>query len=333
MSYKREYTIEKTWGEIKMRWIEASVPTRSERIDELCLKLSELGIDGLSIEDEADFKNFLKNNRQYWDYVDEELDRRFDGLSQVKFYLPDNESGHTQLDSIRGALNEEINISYIQDSDWENNWREFYKPLKIGKRLLVVPEWESPDTEGRTVLRLDPGLIFGTGSHATTRMCLCALQDYELAGRRVLDLGCGSGILGIGASVLGCGSVTGCDIDPKAPDVAASNAALNGIDGEQFKIYAGDILSDAGLRSLIGGGYDIVLANIVADVIIPLSAFAVDFMLSDGIFICSGIIDNRVEDVRTALTRNGFEIVKHRHEEEWSCFECVRKKIIGNICK
>ena len=271
-----------------MRWIEAAIPTESGKIDGLCLKLTELGIDGLSIEDEEDFKNFLENNRQYWDYVDEELDRRFEGLSQVKFYLPDDEDGRAQLESIRVALEEKINVSYVQDSDWENNWREFYKPLKIGERLLVVPEWESPDAEGRTVLRLDPGLIFGTGSHATTRMCLCALQELELEGKRVLDLGCGSGILGIGAAVLGCAGVTGCDIDPKAPDVAASNAALNGIGGEGFKIYAGDILSDAGLRRIIGGGYDVVLANIVADVIIPLSGFVSEFMAPGGVFICSG---------------------------------------------
>lgn len=305
-----------------MRWIEASVPTESGKIDELCMRLTDLGIEGMSIEDEADFKSFLENNRQYWDYVDEELDRRFEGLSQVKFYLHDDEAGRAQLEDLRKALSEKINVSYIQDSDWENNWREYYKPLKIGDGLLVVPEWESPDAEGRTVLRLDPGLIFGTGSHATTRMCLCAIQDYALSGKRVLDLGCGSGILGIGTAVLGGESVVGCDIDPKAPDVAAGNAALNGIGGERFKVYAGDILGDESLREMLGGGYDVVLANIVADVIIPLSGFVKRFMSPDGVFICSGIIDNRVDEVRAAILRNGFEITRHRHEEEWNCFEC-----------
>lgn len=305
-----------------MRWIEACVPTESGRTDELCLKLTELGIDGLSIEDEADFRSFLENNRQYWDYVDEELDRRFAGLSQVKFYLPDDETGRARLETVRGALAEKITVSLIEDGDWENNWREFYKPLKIGERLIVVPEWESPDTEGRAVLRLDPGLIFGTGNHATTRMCLRAIQDRDLAGRKVLDLGCGSGILGIGAAVLGCASVTGCDIDPKAPDVAASNAALNGIGADRFRVFAGDILSDAGLRKALGGGYDLVLANIVADVIIPLSSFAGEFLAENGVFICSGIIDSRVDEVRAALVKNGFDIVRHRRDEEWSCFDC-----------
>lgn len=305
-----------------MQWLQLHIDASPASLEAVCGMLREVGIEGLVIEDEADFHTFLEENRQYWDYVDEELDRRFEGVSQVKFYLPDDEGGRARLADIRGALRETVNVSYIQDSDWENNWREFYKPLKIGKRLLVVPEWEDPDTEARTVLRLDPGLIFGTGSHATTRMCLCALEDLDLAGRRVLDLGCGSGILGIGAAVLGCGSVTGCDIDPKAPDVAASNAALNGIGGERFKIYAGDILSDAGLRAGIGGDYEVVLANIVADVIIPLSGFVGDFMAPGAVFVCSGIIDSRVEEVRAALVRNGLEIVRHRREEEWHCFEC-----------
>lgn len=305
-----------------MRWIEAAIPTESGKTDELCFRLTELGVEGLAIEDEADFRDFLENNRQYWDYVDEELDRRFAGLSQVKFYLPDDVAGRARLAELRGALAETVNISYIEDSDWENNWREFYKPLKIGGGLLVVPEWENPEAEGRTVLRLDPGLIFGTGSHATTRMCLCALQDCELGGRRVLDLGCGSGILGIGAAVLGCESVVGCDIDPKAPDVAASNAALNGIGPERFKVYAGDILGDEGLRSELGTGYELVLANIVADVIIPLSGFVRRFMAHGAVFICSGIIDNRAAEVRAALAKNGFAIARERHEEEWWCFEC-----------
>lgn len=308
-----------------MRWIEACLQAENGKIDELCLRLTELGVEGIFIEDEEDFKNFLENNKQYWDYVDEELDRRFAGLSQVKFYLPDDESGHKQLETLRGNLNAEIAVSFIDESDWENNWREFYKPLKIGERLLVVPEWESPDTEGRTPLRLDPGLIFGTGSHATTRMCLREIQNLDLTGKKVLDLGCGSGILGIGAAVLGCESVTGCDIDPKAPDVAAANAALNGIGPDRFKVYAGDILSDTGLRKIIGGGYDIVLANIVADVIIPLSAFVSEFMSRDGIFICSGIIDSRAEEVRAALQKNGFRIVKDEHEEEWLTFSCKKK--------
>ena len=305
-----------------MRWIEAAIASKSEEIDVLCQRLADLGVEGMCIEDEEDFKNFLENNHQYWDYVDDELNARFQGLSQVKFYLADDEEGQNLLQRLKQELPCEIKTSYVDDSDWENNWREFYKPLEIGEKLLVIPEWENPELDGRVPLRLDPGLIFGTGSHATTRMCLCALQEHPVEGKKVLDLGCGSGILGIGAKVLGCASVVGCDIDPKAPDVALDNAALNGITEENFKIYAGDILSDEGMRKFLGDGYDIVLANIVADVIIPLSAFARRFMANDGLFICSGIIDNRLEEVKSAILSNGFEIVEHKHEEEWNCFVC-----------
>ena len=307
-----------------MRWIEASVPAESGEIDELCRKLEALGVEGMSIEDEADFKNFLENNHQYWDYVDDELNERFAGLSQVKFYLADDADGSAMLAKIRAALGRTINVAYVADSDWENNWREFYKPLKIGERLTVVPEWEEKEDDGRVALRLDPGLIFGSGSHATTRMCLEALQEVAIEGKKVLDLGCGSGILGIGAKVLGCDKVIGCDIDPLAPDVAERNAALNDIviGGDSFKVYAGDILSDEGVRKFLGTGYDVVLANIVADVIIPLSAFARRFMAEGGLFICSGIIDNRVDEVRAAILKNGFEIVTHKHEDEWNCFVC-----------
>lgn len=306
-----------------MRWIEAAIPTKSEEIEELGLKLVELGIDGFSIEDENDFKDFLENNHQYWDYVDEGLDAHFSGLSQIKFYLPDDEDGKKQLSAVRAALGRLFSISYVEDSDWENNWREYYKPLEIGERLLIVPEWDRQSREGRVSLVLDPGLLFGTGSHATTRMCLCALQEIDVRGRKVLDLGCGSGILGIGASLLGCRELVGCDIDPKAPDVAAANAALNGITGKRFKIRAGDILSDSALQAEIGGGYDVVLANIVADVIIPLSAIAGSFMTRPGIFITSGIIDGREGEVMRALSENGFTIIDHKHEDEWHCLVCI----------
>ena len=217
-----------------------------------------------------------------------------------------------------------MSVSCVEDSDWENNWREYYKPIPIGKKLVVVPEWEPIPQDGRIPLRLDPGLIFGTGSHATTRMCLAELENYVNPGTRVLDLGCGSGILGIGALVLGAASCLGCDIDPKAPDVVRSNAALNSIGPDRLRACAGDILSDAGLRRGFGGGYDLVLANIVSDVILPLSAFVRDFLAPDGVFITSGIIEGRQDELRAALEQAGLHIVHHRCEEEWHCFTCVQ---------
>lgn len=254
-----------------MRYIEVTVDTPENEIDLRCEQMAEMGAGGFVIENEADFQNFLENNHQYWDYVDKELEDRFSGLSRIKCYLTDDEAGTNTLRLIQAAYGK-VQVAYVEDSDWENNWRAFYKPIEAGQRLVVVPEWEEIPEGSRVPLRLDPGLIFGTGSHATTRMCLAELENYA-AGSRVLDLGCGSGILGIGALVLGAVSCLGCDIDPKAPDVVLSNAALNGIGPDRLQARAGDIISDGGLRAEFGGGYDLVLANIVSDVIIPLSPF------------------------------------------------------------
>ena len=303
-----------------MQWIEVSIETEHEQIEILCEKLEALGVEGMSIEDEGDFKDFLENNQQYWDYVDDELEARFSGVSKIKFYLSSDENGQKHLSQIEEALETSLKTKIVDDADWENNWKEYYKPLEIGEKLLVIPEWEAPETHGRVALKLDPGLIFGTGNHATTRMCLCALENLAPDAARTLDLGCGSGILGIGAILLGTGEVCGCDIDPKAPDVALENARLNGITSENFKIYAGDVLSDENMQKTLGSGYNLVLANIVADVIIPLCAIVRFFMAPGAAFVCSGIIEGRQEEVKAALSQNGFEITAHSCEEEWHCF-------------
>ena len=186
-----------------MRYWECILDTPSEEIDERCDELSGLGVGGFVVENEEDFRNFLENNHQYWDYVDQELENQFAGVSRLKFYLTDDADGLSVLQQVRNRY-PGVTVSAVEDSDWENNWREYYKPIEVGERLVVVPEWEEIPAGGRLPLRLDPGLIFGTGSHATTRMCLQALEEYAAPGKCVLDLGCGSGILGIGALVLGC---------------------------------------------------------------------------------------------------------------------------------
>ena len=305
-----------------MRWIEVCIQTTSEEMDRRCEEMSAMGAEGFVIEDEADFHSFLENNKQYWDYVDKDLESKFRGLSRIKCYLADDVAGTAVLKQIKAAYGNDVSTATVQDSDWENNWRRYYAPIETGKKLVVVPEWLDTPDDGRTPLRLDPGLIFGTGSHPTTKMCLTALEDYAGSGKKVLDLGCGSGILGIGALLLGCDSCTGCDIDPKAPDVALSNAALNGIGEDRFKVYSGDIIKDSGIRKMLGTGYDIVLANIVSDVIKPLSGFVQQFMKQNAVFITSGIIDGRQDDVSASLIKNGFKILSHLYEDEWHCFVC-----------
>ena len=308
-----------------MRWIEASIETQNGEIDALCVELEAMGIEGVCIEDEADLQAFLKENKQYWDYVDKSLTDYYSGLSRIKFYLPDDGEGKKTLEKTRQALGREIKVSYVDDADWNESWKENFPPLEIGKRLLIVPEWHDQEANSRAVLRLEPGLGFGTGSHATTHMCLKALEAMDVSGKKVLDLGCGSGILGLAALILGATNATGCDVDPKARDAAQGNAALNGIQKERYRMFAGNVLTNSGLRKKLGGGYDIVLANIVTDVIVSLCGHFRDFLALEGILICSGIIDKRAPEAETALRKNKLQIISHLHEEEWHCYILKKK--------
>ena len=306
-----------------MRWIEAAFRAPQGKLDALCDALTDLGAEGLVIEDEADFRRFLEENRQYWDYVDSELESRYAGVSRVKVYVEDSAAGRERLARWTEALGIEPETRTMADEDWENNWKQYYKPIPVGEGLLVLPKWE-PEPEGNTrrVLKLDPGLAFGTGGHATTRMCLEFLEGLELDGARALDLGCGSGILGIGALILGCAECTGCDIDPKSPEAAADNAALNGIAPERYHMYVGDVLSVRRLRAKLGSGYDVVLANIVSDVIIPLAPYARECVRPGGRFIASGIIEGRQDEVAAAIAAAGFEIRAHLTEDGWHAYMC-----------
>lgn len=305
-----------------MEWIECTVPCDGSA-DDLCDRLAELGVGGMSVENEADFREFLENNKAYWDYVDDELEQRFAGVSRVKFWLSDDEEGKSVLRAVQEA-GFSVETSRIADEDWENNWKQYYRPIDIGGRLVIVPEWEDvPEGSPRVPVRLNPGLIFGTGSHPSTRMCLEELQLRSP--RRVLDLGCGSGILAIAALLLGAESALGCDIDEKAPSVARENAALNGISRERFEVFAADVLNDTRLRRRIAGeGFDLIFANIVADVVIALTADAAAWLAPGGVFICSGIIDGREDEVRAAVEAAGLNIISHRHTDNWHCFAACR---------
>ena len=316
-----------------MKWLELHIDTTPAGLEPVSDLLRDQGIEGLVIEDEGDFHSFLEQNRQYWDYVDEGLEQSMAGKCRITFYLEDSEAGYRTLAMTRIALQPFkeahpafgsllLTMENVEDADWENNWKAFYKPMEIGERLIVIPDWEEADPHGRVALRLNPGLIFGTGSHATTRLCLQALERLVQPGMRVLDLGCGSGILSIAALLLGADSAFGCDIDDKAVDVAYENAALNGIGKDRYTVRAGDVLSDRKLRADMGAGYDIVVANIVADVIIALAATARDLMSPDGYFLCSGIIDDRAAEVKGKLVENGFTILEENTSEGWYSYLC-----------
>lgn len=312
----------------KLKWLEVVINTTPEQLDDITAKLAAAGMDGLVIENEADFLDFLEQNRACWDYVDQELLDRMKGVTRVKFYVTDDEVGHAQLAQYTRGLDCEYAATTLEENDWAYSWQKYYKPLSIGQRLYVVPEWEKekPVPEGRCPLYLNPGLTFGTGSHASTQLCLEGVEEHTIPGRSVLDLGCGSGILSIAALCLGASSAIAVDIDPKAVDVAYENADLNGISHDCYTVLAGNVLSDTALANqLAKNSYHLVLANIVADVIIPLSVRVPALLDDDGIFLCSGIIDTRSAEVESALERHGLIITKRRERNGWVALEAKKR--------
>lgn len=315
-----------------MQWLELTIQTSSAGIELLAERLTVLGYDSFIMDDQAEFDDFLENNKQYWDYVDEDLAKQMEGLSQIRLYLEDGPGAMDAVSDLKtqmallkqqypkvdlGSL--EIGLANLKDEDWENNWKQYYQPLPIGKRLLVVPQWLSPENpEGRLPILLDPGMIFGTGAHASTQMCMIAMENLIHGGERVIDLGSGSGILSITALLLGAATATGVDIDPKAEDIARENAAINDLHADRFTAVTGDVIGDRTMMErLAQGGYDLVLANIVADVIIPLSQVVPHFLRKDGVFICSGILDQRLDEVRAAIEGASLRIDAVNTMEDW----------------
>ena len=217
-----------------------------------------------------------------------------------------------------------ITESETEDKDWINNWKQYFKPFPVGNKLYIKPSWEEPTAEaaGRTILEIDPASSFGTGQHHTTRLCLELMENEITPATRLLDLGCGSGILSIAALLLGADRAVACDIDEKCMDVAYENAALNGVGRDRYTVRWGDVVTDQALRQELGGPYDVVVANIVADVIKALASTVRPLVKEGGIFLCSGIIDDRAEEVAQCLRDNGWTIAEARSSEGWFSYLC-----------
>ena len=321
-----------------MRFAEIDIVTTSQGVEVLTGLLEELGVSGLVVSDPADFEDFLNKTQTHWDYVDESLMQLSDAVPHITFYLPENGQGERQLADIKAAIsrlraNDQTGLlgpltltrGSVAEEDWANNWKQYFRPLRVGKRLYIKPSWEQlDDDEGRIVLHIDPASSFGTGTHHTTQLCLIQLEQIPLLGARVLDMGCGSGILGIAAALLGAKEVTAVDIDENSVKTTGENAQKNSIDPDCFTLLCGDVTGNAALAARVGEGYDVVLANIVADVIIGMRTELCRFLRPGGILIASGIIGERADEVAAALTDCGLVIEVRGEQGDWVVLRCSK---------
>ena len=310
-----------------MAWLEITVDTDSARIESTAAALTAHGFAELVIEDQTEFETFLDENRAYWDYIDEDLQEKLQGLSHIKIYLEDTDkAGLARLESCVEKLGLSMHIASLAETNWEESWKDNYPAVEVGKNLIVVPYWQADETGGRTPIILDPGLTFGTGAHASTQMVMEAMEETVREGFRCLDLGSGSGILSLAALRLGAASAIGVDIDPKAEDIARENAAYNGFAAPEFTALTGNVTEDTALMAQLSRNeYDLVLVNIVADVIIGLSPVLPAFLNPSSTLICSGILDTRLDDVTAALTKAGLSITSVRQKEDWRCVTAKRR--------
>ena len=310
-----------------MAWLEITLETTPKNIDATVTFLTAQGFPDLVVEDQQEFETFLEENREYWDYIDEDLQKQLQGLSRVKLYLEDTDQQNlSRLEALAADRNLPITVMNMPEIDWEESWKDNYPPQPVGKNLIVLPCWLADQNEGRLPVILDPGLIFGTGAHPSTQLVMEEMEKLVKPGFRCLDLGSGSGILSITALRLGAKSAVGMDIDPKAEDIARENAAYNGFSAPAFTALTGNVTEDRELMAeLSAKEYDLVLVNIVADVIISLAPVLPKFLGRDSLLICSGIVDYRLPDVASALESCGISVKKVREEADWCCVVCQMK--------
>lgn len=313
-----------------MAWLECTVNTAAADIEAVAAKLTAGGFADLVIEDQNEFEDFLEQNREYWDYIDEELQEQLQGLSRIKLYLDETDSrGQAALEALLQDLGLTMSVSKLPDVNYEESWKDNYPPQEVGQKLLVLPYWlADQDPDGRQKVILDPGLTFGTGAHPSTQMVMEAMEELMRPGDHCLDLGSGSGILSIAALRLGAASAIGIDIDAKAEDIARENAAYNGYGAPEFEAFTGNVTSDHALmHHLAQKQYRVVLVNIVADVIIGLAPVLPGFLSEDTCLICSGILESRLDDVRTALEQAGISITGIKAKDEWRCVTGRRQSV------
>lgn len=320
-----------------MDWTKVTIYTTTDGIEPVSGRLMQLGITGLVIEDESEFNEFLEETKDTWDYVDEDLIRAMSGDTRVIAYVSDDISGTELLLAIKSSMSElsamdeegvfgklTVEVEGTKTEDWANAWKKYFHTMEIGEKILVKPQWEElSEPTDRVVFNINPGMSFGTGSHETTQLCLSQLEKYVTPGCRMLDLGCGSGILSVVSLLLGAKEAVAVDIDPNCIDTAYENSDMNGIERDRYTVISGNVVTDPDVKKIISKHkYEVVAANIVADVIIGLAPAAREYKKDGGVFITSGIIDGRQDEVRDALEKEGFKVIGMERRKDWWSIVC-----------
>lgn len=306
-----------------MNWTEVTIKTTTEAVEAISNILMEERCGGVMIEDPKDFL-FQKKNELDWDYVEEEVFNKSgqDGVL-IKTYIPEERNVLELIETVKARIallpsfgldigEVSVSLSNVNESDWANEWKKYYKPTKVGKKIVVKPSWEEYEKqEGDLIIELDPGMAFGTGTHETTSMCIRELENYVDETKTVFDIGCGSGILAIAAAQLGAKEVVAGDLDEVAVKVSKENCEINNV---SYKV----VVKHGSLFEVVDSKADVIVANIIADIIKILAKDVSKFLKDDGVFISSGIILAKIDEVCQALEENGFEIVKVERLGEWS---------------
>lgn len=315
-----------------MNWLEVTIYTTKQGLETITGLLMQMGVNGFVIQDPDDYDEFLTLQGTTWDYMDENMEKLKDCETSIQFYLAENNQGQETFIEIKNMLQRlkeadqegvygklNMDLGNVKEEDWANNWKQYFKPFEVGEKFVIKPSWESYDVPtNRIILEIDPNSSFGTGQHYTTQLCIEQLENIIKPGQKVLDMGCGSGILSIGAVLLGAEHVTAVDIDENSVNIAGENFKQNHIDKAVYTTYCGNVMADEALVTTIKeGAYDVVVANIVADVIIGMKEILKGFLKAGGTLIASGVIGDRCEEVKEALETCGFVIETITEKNDW----------------
>ena len=318
-----------------MNYIKTIITTTHEAADLVADYISPI-TGACVVDDPKTVDELIASPSPRWDYIGEEVFQNSDRPVTISFFVENSDTGRQMIFEVDEILNElrseKLESFYgslvknefiVEDEDWQNNWKQYFKPFEVGENLVIRPSWEITEDHDKVELVIDPASSFGTGSHATTKMCLEHFQSLDLCGKNVLDAGCGSGILACATLLFGADSVIACDIEENAMTATAENMRLNKIHENKWSTVLGDLITSESVRDLIKikAPFDLIVANIVADVLMPMLPYLKSWLKPDGRIIISGIIDTRADEVLKAYENGGMTLCATRRDAGWVMYE------------